>query len=159
MRLWSINPHFLDTAGLTAAWREGLGARTSLRKRLDARAAGKTPAGYAAHPQLTRFEAHADPLAALDAWLHGVCDEADARGYKYNRGKLAPRVDVAPMPVTRGQLGFEADHLLKKLADRHRVDRSAWGTLHGAIARGEVTAHGLSTVVDGGIEAWERGAD
>lgn len=156
MRLWSINPRFLDTAGLGAAWREGGGARTSLRKRLDARAAGKTPTGYAAHAQLVRFEAHADPMAALDSYLHAICDEADARGYRYNRSKLTARADVAPVPVTRGQLDFEAAHLLRKIPARHRVQVGAAERLAGAIERGAVTAHPLFVIVNGGIEEWER---
>lgn len=158
MRIWSIHPRHLDTPGLTAAWREGLGARTSLRKRLDARAAGRTPTGYAAHAQLVRFEAAPDPMAALDEWLHGIVDEADRRGYRFNRGKLAARAVVGPMAVTRAQLDFEARHLLTKTGERHRVDARAREALACAIERGAVEAHGLFVVVGGGVEPWERGA-
>lgn len=157
MRLWSINPRFLDTAGLGAAWREGLGARTSLRKRLDARGDGRTPTGYAAHAQLVRFEAAPDPMAALNEWLHGIVDEADRRGYRFNRGKLAARAVVPTLAVTRAQLDFEARHLLAKAGERHRVDARAIEALADSIERGAVDAHGLFAVVDGGIEPWERG--
>jgi hypothetical protein len=57
MRLWSLHPRHLDARGLVALWREGLLARAALH--------GETR-GYHHHPQLQRFLARRDPVAALD---------------------------------------------------------------------------------------------
>ena len=61
MRLWSLHPRYLDRQGLVALWREGLLARAVLR--------GETR-GYRHHPQLHRFQAHATPVFAIEAYLH-----------------------------------------------------------------------------------------
>ncbi len=110
MRLWSLHPRYLDAKGLTACWREGLLARKVLL--------GQT-VGYRSHPQLGRFRAQPDPLAAIDAYLDALCDEASSRGYRFDRSKIglhtAPTAKIA---VTDGQLGFEREHLRTKLALR-----------------------------------------
>lgn len=60
MRLWSLHPQYLDTAGLTACWREALLAQAAL--------AGRTR-GYTRHPQLNRFRESTDPLGpSLPFW-------------------------------------------------------------------------------------------
>ncbi len=79
MRLWSLHPKYLDAAGLVALWREGLLAKKVLE--------GKTK-GYKAHPQLERFRAAKDPARAVTEYLAAVADEADARGYRFDRSKL-----------------------------------------------------------------------
>ena len=76
MRLWTLHPRYLDPQGLVALWREGLLARAVL--------AGQTR-GYRHHPQLRRFQAQAAPLAAIDAYLLAVHQEASARGYNFDR--------------------------------------------------------------------------
>src|SRR5690349_18012947 len=81
MRLWTLHPRHLDRQGLLALWREGLLARAVLR--------GQTR-GYRHHPQLERFRAHATPELAIDAYLAAVHEEAVARGYAFDRGKLGP---------------------------------------------------------------------
>ena len=53
-------PKYLDTKGLVALWREALLAQKVLR--------GLTK-GYRHHPQLTRFKAHRDPIAAVAAYF------------------------------------------------------------------------------------------
>ena len=40
------------------------------------------------HPQLIRFRAHPQPLEAVAAYLSGLADEADARGYSFNRALI-----------------------------------------------------------------------
>ena len=57
MRIWSVHPSQLDRAGLVACWRETLLAQAVL--------SGRTQ-GYQNHPQLVRFRATAEPLAAVD---------------------------------------------------------------------------------------------
>ena len=108
MRLWSIAPHYLDTKGIVALWRETLLAQAVLH--------GKTK-GYKNHPQLERFRDHKD---LLQKYLHMICDEADARGYNFDRDKIIPvrTKPVKILPVTRGQVLYEFAHLLKKLKTR-----------------------------------------
>lgn len=141
MRLWSLHPRYLDPQGLVALWREALLARAVLR--------GLT-AGYRHHPQLERFNAHASPRSAISAYLHAVCDEADARGYAFDRSKAGPRRAVTSVAVTRGQLAFEWTHLMSKLARRNPALYRRW--------RGESTpaCHPLFRVRAGGVAAWER---
>ncbi|HSR64572.1 MAG TPA: pyrimidine dimer DNA glycosylase/endonuclease V, partial [Xanthomonadaceae bacterium] len=106
MRLWTLHPHHLDARGLVALWREGLLARAVL--------CGQTK-GYTRHPQLERFRLHATPLQAIDTYLAIVCDEADARGYRFDRSKLAPAPRGLRLPASDGQLAYEWGHLLAKL--------------------------------------------
>lgn len=141
MRLWSLHPNYLDAQGLVALWREGLLARTVLL--------GETK-GYRNHPQLARFRALNDPLAAIDIYLGAVCDEADRRGYRFDRTKILPREEVIPLvPVTTGQLGYEWQHLLRKL---ERRDPARFETFRGMP---EPEPHPLFQVIAGGIEVWE----
>lgn len=142
MRLWSIHPKFLDAQGLVALWREGLLAKKVLE--------GNTR-GYKNHPQLERFREQTDPLRAIAFYLHTVCDEADRRGYTFNREKLPPRATPAEkIPVTRGQRDFEITHLRRKLYHRCRKDHRR---LVNTRAPG---LHPLFKIRPGGIENWEK---
>ena len=91
MRIWSLHPCLLDRRALVACWRETLLAQKVLR--------GLTR-GYTNHPQLIRFRAHPQPLEAVAAYLSGLADEADARGYSFNRALIAacahPLFEVVP---------------------------------------------------------------
>lgn len=109
MRLWSVHPRYLDAAGLVALWREALLARAVLR--------GLT-AGYRHHPQLQRFRACPLPRAAISNYLGAVQAEAMARGYRFDRSKVGRVRAMAPLPVTDGQLRYEWQWLLGKLARR-----------------------------------------
>ena len=110
MRIWSLHPSHLDRMGLVACWRETLLAQKVLR--------GLTE-GYRNHPQLTRFRAADEPVTAIATYLHGVADEADARGYRFDRTRVvAERDDDLVLPVTDGQMAHEWRHLLGKLATR-----------------------------------------
>ncbi|GAA4371533.1 pyrimidine dimer DNA glycosylase/endonuclease V [Paeniglutamicibacter cryotolerans] len=144
MRIWSLHPGYLDAKGLVACWRETLLAQ----KVLDGRTAG-----YRNHPQLPRFRTLDDPLAAIGAYLDGLEAEAALRGYRFNRS-LILRPHACPeetlLPVHAGQLDYETDHLLAKLAIR---DPARHAVL--ADASGKVRPHPLFTVVPGGVEDWE----
>src|SRR5688572_8775739 len=108
MRLWSLAPHYLDAKGLVALWRETLLAQAVLHEKTK---------GYKNHPQLNRFREHKH---LLQKYLHEICDEADARGYKFDRTKIIS-VRSKPtkiLPVTKGQVLYEFSHLLKKLKTR-----------------------------------------
>ncbi len=142
MRLWSLHPKYLDARGLVALWREGLLAQKVL--------AGRTR-GYTQHPQLARFKECSRPLAALARYLTGVWEEADRRGYQFDRKKI--RKTSAwdePLTVTRGQLQFEQQHLLAKLMIRAPQQH----TLIKQVKR--VTPHPLFRVVPGEREPWEQ---
>ena len=141
LRLWSLHPKYLDSKGLVALWREGLLAYAVLR--------GQTR-GYTHHPQLERFKNHPHPRRALKAYLHFICDEAQDRGYKFDRSKLGRGTSTSAIHVTVGQLRYELQHLRKKL--RIRDPRS-----HAAIRRLKLPkCHPLFRTVRGGIEPWER---
>ena len=139
MRLWSLHPSMLDAAGLVALWREGLLAQKVLL--------GETQ-GYRSHPQLERFRAAKDPVAAISAYLWGVVDEARARGYKFDASKVVGERGAIRMRVTRGQLEYELTHLKRKLRTR---DRLRLRMLNGA----EPKPHPILRVVAGGVEPWE----
>jgi Pyrimidine dimer DNA glycosylase len=142
MRLWSLNPRYLDSVGLVALWREGLLAQAVLR--------GDTT-GYRHHPQLDRFRAAAAPVASVAEYLRGVHAESAARGYSFARGKIARHRSSAPLAVTRGQLDFEWEHLVAKL----RVRAPEW--LAGLRRVARPAPHPSFRVVRGGLADWERG--
>ena len=139
MRLWSLHPCLLDRMGLLALWREGLLAQKVLL--------GQTT-GYRFHPQLKRFQASRDPVAAIGTYLWAVADEATARGYRFDASKIATRRGRISISVTRAQLEFECKHLKKKL----RLRDSARARL---LTAAGVRAHPMMRVVAGRIEAWE----
>lgn len=175
MRIWSLHPSLLDRRALVACWRETLLAQKVLR--------GLTR-GYTNHPQLIRFRAHPQPLEAVAAYLLGLADEADARGYSFNRALIgagedgadesagkngankngadkaeSPYASVALIPVPLGQLEYELAFLQHKVAGRD----SEWEPrlAERLAARGELAAcaHPLFEVVPGNIEPWEKTKD
>ena len=143
MRLWSLHPRYLDSKGLTAAWREALLARAVM--------AGQTH-GYRAHPQLIRFERCAAPLLTIESYLHGLLAEAKARGFEFDASKLSGIRSRGRLTVTRGQLAFEVRHLREKLRMR---DPERLRLLPRSLAAFET--HPLFRVVPGPVAAWERG--
>ena len=176
MRIWSLHPCLLDRRALVACWRETLLAQKVLR--------GLTR-GYTNHPQLIRFRAHPQPLEAVAAYLSRLADEADARGYSFNRALIGageestgenredknragknsadkaedPYASVALIPVPLGQLEYELAFLQHKVAGR---DPEWEHQLRERLAaRGELAAcaHPLFEVVPGAIEPWEKTKD
>jgi hypothetical protein len=141
MRLWTLHPRYLDAQGLTALWRESLLARAVI--------AGQTR-GYTRHPQLWRFQAHPDPRAAIERYLHSVHAQSLVRGYRFDAGKLDVEGDGASIPATAGQLAHEWAHLLLKLQARSPVVFNQWR---------DVTtpdANPMFDIVPGPVEPWER---
>ena len=166
MRLWSLHPSLLDRAALVAGWREALLAQKVLR--------GETT-GYRHHPQLLRFRqagpgagpgpgvgpgpgaavgspaASGDPEALVAAYLHGLADEADRRGYRFRRELVLARpAPDGSLTVTTGQLALEIEHLRRKVS----VRAPEW---LGHLDR--VAPHPLFVVVDGPVEPWERATE
>ena len=142
MRLWSLHPSYLDAKGLVALWREGLLAKAVLD--------GKTK-GYKKHPQLERFKSNPDPKAAINTYLWDVVNEADRRGYNFNRAKLEPKLDCAKIPVSNGQLTYEFEHLQAKLITR---DPEKYNTNQNRDK--EILPHPLIAITTGDIANWER---
>lgn len=142
MRVWSLHPRYLDRQGLTACWRETLLAQAVL--------AGRTR-GYTAHPQLDRFREQPDPRGAVCWYLHGIAEEADARGYRYDRRRIDRAPDPMPsIAVTSGQLVLEWSWLRSKLAGRSPDVLTRWADVETPIP------HRSFIVVDGPVAPWER---
>lgn len=161
MRLWSLHPRYLDTAGLTAGWREALLAQKVLTG---------TTRGYRNHPQLERFRAGSAlageaagavgrlgdvawpwPGDRVVAFLHDLADEAAARGYAYDRSRImGSRPAVERVPVTDGQVAYEWAFLRAKLAVRSPDVLARWADV--AVA----DVHPLFTVVPGPVAPWEK---
>jgi hypothetical protein len=136
-----VHPRFLDARGLVAAWREALLAQKVL--------AGATE-GYRHHPQLVRFQAHADPLAAIATFLAGLAEEAQGRGYHFDTRKISRRRLTGQMPETSGQLLYEWGHLKAKLRAR------APQMLRPLRKIKMPEAHPLFRIVPGKVRDWER---
>ncbi|GAA1071072.1 pyrimidine dimer DNA glycosylase/endonuclease V [Tsukamurella spumae] len=144
MRIWSVHPRYLDRQALVACWRETLLAQAVL--------AGRTK-GYTRHPQLERFRATPEPLDTVGAYLSAIADEADARGYTFDRTRIdAPDAEVAPIDVTTGQLDLEWAHLMAKLTVRNPEVAERWRTVE------RPDPHRSFRAVPGEVESWERAA-
>ena len=141
MRIWSLHPKYLDPQGLVALWREALLAQKVLQ--------GATR-GYKNHPQLERFKAHPNSLAAMATYLEAVEAEASRRGYHFDAAKIAPDRTRVKITVTDGQLAYEWKHLKAKLAQRSPKQ----SRLIESILSPE--AHPFFMVVAGNVETWER---
>ena len=141
MRLWSIHPRYLDRAGFLAVWREALLAQCVLQ--------GKTK-GYRNHPQLVRFIKLCDPLGGIGSYLDGIYHESARRGYCFNEQKINPSRLDKRITVTSGQVQYEWCHLKNKLRQRNRKVLMALQTIL------QPDVHPLFTVIEGGIEYWEK---
>lgn len=142
MRIWSLHPKYLDRQGLLAVWRETLLAQKVLK--------GETK-GYRHHPQLTRFRLHSDPLSAVATYLVAVADEAELRGYTFNWSKIGNGRTTDRLPVTRGQVRFEWEHLKAKLKRRDPVRYEQ------TVRLDMPEVHPLFGVIEGDIAEWEKG--
>ena len=141
MRLWTVHPQYLDAKGLVAAWREALLAQKVLL--------GGTR-GYVNHPQLTRFRAHARPVPAVAAFLAGLAEEAERRGYQFDTSKISRRRLRAQIEETRGQLLYEWAHLRAKLRVRSP-------DLYRKVRKIELPEpHPLFRIVAGEVQPWEK---
>ena len=143
MRLWTLHPRYLDPQGLVALWREALLAQKVLR--------GRTR-GYRQHPQLARFKAQPDPVASIASYLRAVHAEAERRGYRFTKSKIARRDGAAPIVETRGQVDYEWQHLARKLR------RRAPAHYRRVAAVRRPRAHPLFTLTPGPVRDWERPA-
>lgn len=141
MRLWTLHPKHLDARGLVALWREALLAQRVLQ--------GRTR-GYRHHPQLKRFQAAHDPVAAIASYLAVIHVEATRRGYHFDASKIGHSRFQGRIPETRGQLLYEWEHLRRKLALRD----PAW--LERCRASRSIAHHSLFRIVAGEVRDWEK---
>ncbi len=141
MRIWSLNPKYLDTKGLVALWRETLLARKVLL--------GQTK-GYKNHSQLIRFKNSKNPISSIDFYLEAVWNEANSRGYNFDNKKFNSGEVVDKIAVNSGQVSYEANHLLKKLSVRDKDKHSQFINIE------KFELHPLFVFREGGIEDWEK---
>jgi hypothetical protein len=141
MRLWSIHPCYLDTKGLVALWREGLLAQNVLL--------GNTK-GYRNHPQLTRFRNTDNPVGAIAVYLKHIADEADKRGYRFDRNRIDKKRFNGKIAVTSGQIEYEFTHLSGKLKKRSPELYEKHKTVD------NISLHPMMHKLTGGVEPWER---
>lgn len=140
MRLWSINPTYLDRQGLTALWREGLGAIQSLNLNK----------GYHHHPQLERFKKLDYAKLALNSYLTYVHHEAYIRGYNFDKSKIKDNLLTEIIPVTTEQVRFEMQHLHKKLSERSIAQFRKY------IEPEQTLLNPIFKLIDGPLEPWEK---
>ena len=141
MRIWSIHPRYLDVKGLVALWREALLAKKVLE--------GKTR-GYKNHPQLDRFRMSKKPINSINQYLQEVYNEAKRREYNFDRGKINWKLKASKIRVTRGQLDYEVQHLLRKLKARNKIKFAEINSIQFC------KCHPLFKIIDGKIEKWEK---
>lgn len=141
MRIWSIHPKYLDSKGLIAVWRETLLAKKVLENKTK---------GYRNHPQLNRFKEGEDSLNCINQYLAEVYQEAVRRNYSFDKKKFKKALTASRLPVTRGQLDFEMNHLKAKLKKR---DPKKWKEVQVIT---QVDPHPLFSVIPGNVEPWEK---
>lgn len=150
MRLWSIDPSYLDRKALGAVWREALLAQKVLR--------GES-AGYQNHTQLKRFrDCGEDALSAIAEYLKWIYLESQQRNYDFNSNLIDPRPALLRLiPVTAGQLNYEYDLLWNKVAARDQE----WLQRMEVLRLDEVVQHPLFAVIEDNwdIEDWEKRKD
>jgi len=145
MRLWSLHPSYLDSEGLNGVWREGLLAQAVLL--------GKTTA-WKNHSHLTRFKNHEQPISAIGFYLLKIHEEADNRGYKYNKSRILNSFEnVNPINVTEGQLKYEFKLLLERLENRDPPRYKIFDLNQREIIP---RPHPLFLPIEGDVEPWEK---
>ncbi len=143
MRLWSIDFRYLDSKGLVALWRESLLAKNVLENKTK---------GYKNHPQLIRFNDSADELIAINTYLYYIYLEACTRNYHFKKTKIDfSKVDLTlKLIVSRGQLDYEFEHLLAKLAKRDEDKFLLYKNEH------DILASPIFEIVEGKVASWEK---
>lgn len=141
MRIWSLHPKYLDSKGIVALWRETLLAKNVLE--------GNTK-GYKNHPQLNRFKNADRPTDYINQYLIHVYNESVIRGFKFDRNKIDWNSTKSTLKLNKGQLDFEWKHLLHKLKTR---DPLKYNDL---LKLTTIEPHPIFTMIEGGIEDWEK---
>ena len=146
LRLWSINPVYLDQKGLGAVWREGLLAKKVLM--------GKTK-GWKNHPQLIRFKNHSTPLTAIGFYLFIIHKEGCKRGYSYDKSKISKIVNnVNKINISIGQLTYEFEILKNRVKERNHT--KFLELLEFEKKESYPKPHQSFQVIAGKVELWEK---
>ena len=140
MRIWSLHPQYLDAKGLVALWRETLLAKHVLENKTK---------GYKNHPQLIRFKRLKNPIDAINYYLLFVLEEDRRRDYNFDASKITSTFMRSKLTVTKGQMNYETQHLLKKLKTR---DPERFGQLK--LTR-FFKPHPMFRIKEGTIASWE----
>ena len=125
---------------MVALWRETLLAKNVLEEKTK---------GYKNHPQLIRFKSSDYPLQGINQYLAAVYQESQKRKYNFNKEKFNINHDPLTLTVTRSQIDYEMQHLLKKLKTR---DMESY---HRLLNETNIEPHPLFKITDGNIEEWE----
>lgn len=159
MRLWSIHPKYLDTKGLVALWREGLGAQKALLAYNNGE-----KCGYQNHPQLDRFKklkgVYPDAmwhkpitdamLSSIGYYLVKVYEHSKQMGYSFNKNKIIEHEFIDfKIAVAKGQVEYEFQHLLSKLKVRDIARYEKYKHIKNAE---DIELHSLFRLIDGDIE-------
>lgn len=111
MRLWSIDPVYLDPVWLIALWREWLLAKKVLEWKTK---------WYINHPQLIRFKNTNNATILINNYLYFVFLEAKNRWYNFDLNKIKHYPDFTiRIKITIWQINFEFNHLQNKLKIRN----------------------------------------
>ena len=146
MRLWSLDPKYLDSKGLNGVWREGLLAQAVLSGRTE---------GWKHHSHLLRFKKHEKPMHAIGFYLLKIFEEASNRGYSYDKLKIVEPVEkVNPIKVTKDQLIYEFYILKERL--RIRAHKRYEKVLKLERSENHPKPHPLFVVLEGEVEPWEK---
>jgi len=81
----------------------------------------KKTSGYKNHPQLKRFKESSKPLDCINEYLSHIYIESLKRSYNFNKDKIDWEFKSSKLLLTKGQLNFEKEHLLKKLEIRDKT--------------------------------------
>ena len=87
---------------------------------------------------------------AIGVYLHHVADEAESRGYNFDRSKLPRRKSAPVIEVSDGQLRFEWQHLTAKLRDRDPASYRRFANITDPLP------HPFFVVVRGSVASWEK---
>jgi len=137
MRLWTLDPKYLDSIGLVALWREALLAQAVL--------AGKT-VGYRNHPQLLPFKNVDSPQGAISDYLKFIFREAQTRNYRLDYSRILDYPNFSQIETTESQLLFEWNHLIGKLKIRSPQIANKWENIT------VPDAHPLFVIISGKVE-------
>ncbi len=105
--------------------------------------------GYKNHPQLIRFKKSDNPLEGINQYLAAVYQESQTRGYHFNKAQFNIYCEPVTLTVTRRQIEYEMQHLLKKLKTR---DAERY---HRLLKKTNIEPHPLFEIIEGEIEEWE----
>jgi hypothetical protein len=78
-----------------------------------------------------------------------VADEAEKRGYHFDRNKITDQSYTQKITVTSGQLEYEFNHLLGKLKDRNPQQYFRFKEIS------DISVHPIFDETAGNIEDWE----